>query len=33
MMEEDTYVESFPEKEKMPLCGDRVLTTPAILPM
>ena len=29
MMEEDTYVESFPEKEKMPLCGDRVLTTPS----
>ena len=29
MMEENTYVESFPEKEKMPLCGDRVLTTPS----
>ena len=29
MVEEDTYVESFPEKEKMPLCGDRVLTTPS----
>lgn len=29
MIEEDTYVESFPEKEKMPLRGDRVLTTPS----
>ena len=29
MMEEDSYVESFPEKGKMPLCGERVLTTPS----
>ncbi len=29
MMEEDQYVESFPEKDKMPLCGGRVLTTPS----
>ena len=29
MLEEDRYVESFPEKGKMPLCGERVLTTPS----
>ena len=29
MMEKDQYVESFPEKDKMPLCGGRVLTTPS----
>jgi len=29
MMEEDQYVESFPEKDKMPLCGGRMLTTPS----
>ena len=29
MMEEDAYVESFPEKISMPLCGDRELTTPS----
>ena len=29
MMEEDQYVESFPDKSKMPLCGERVLTTPS----
>ena len=29
MMEEDAYVESFPEKSSMPLCGDRELTTPS----
>lgn len=29
MMEEGRYVESFPEKENMPLCGGRVLTTPS----
>lgn len=29
MMEQDQYVESFPEKDKMPLCGGRVLTTPS----
>ena len=29
MMEEDGYVESFPEKSRMPLCGERVLTTPS----
>ena len=29
MMEENTYVESFPDKARMPLCGDRELTTPS----
>lgn len=29
MMEENTYVESFPDKANMPLCGDRELTTPS----
>ena len=29
MMEKDQYVESFPDKSKMPLCGERVLTTPS----
>lgn len=29
MMEEDAFVESFPEKSKMPLCGQRELTTPS----
>ena len=29
MMEENTYVESFPDKSRMPLCGDRELTTPS----
>ena len=29
MMEEDQYVESFPDKSNMPLCGERVLTTPS----
>lgn len=29
MMEEDSFVESFPEKSKMPLCGQRELTTPS----
>ena len=29
MMDEDQYVESFPDKGKMPLCGQRVLTTPS----
>lgn len=29
MMEENTYVESFPDKVRMPLCGDRELTTPS----
>ena len=29
MMEEDAYVESFPEKSSMPLCGQRELTTPS----
>ncbi len=29
MMEENTYVESFPDKSCMPLCGDRELTTPS----
>ena len=29
MMEEDSFVESFPEKSKMPLCGERELTTPS----
>ena len=29
MMEEDQYVESFPDKSKMPLCGQRELTTPS----
>ena len=29
MMEKDQYVESFPDKGKMPLCGGRVLTTPS----
>ena len=31
MMDEDQYVESFPDKGKMPLCGQRVLTTPSYL--
>ncbi len=29
MMEEDSFVESFPEKSQMPLCGERELTTPS----
>jgi ribosomal protein S12 methylthiotransferase len=29
MMKEDSFVESFPEKSKMPLCGERELTTPS----
>ena len=29
MMEENIYVESFPDKARMPLCGDRELTTPS----
>ena len=29
MMDEDQYVESFPDKGNMPLCGQRVLTTPS----
>ena len=29
MIEEDAYVESFPEKSSMPLCGQRELTTPS----
>ena len=29
MMEKDQYVESFPDKSCMPLCGDRELTTPS----
>ena len=29
MMEKDQYVESFPDKSKMLLCGERVLTTPS----
>ncbi len=29
MMEENSFVESFPEKGQMPLCGDRELTTPS----
>jgi ribosomal protein S12 methylthiotransferase len=29
MMEENSFVESFPEKSQMPLCGERELTTPS----